>query len=141
MSLIPPDAAPLAPVFDLHPTTRIDATLPAPRRVRRGQKQVATAIVYCEANFGDIDGKTANGLVRHSEKYRILSVIDSEKTGLDTGVVLGEKPNAIPVCRDLAHALAHAGGTPDFFIFGIDHDVFVDLCLEPQDVCTNIPTV
>lgn len=25
------------------------------------------AIVYCEANLGEIDGKTANGLVRHSE--------------------------------------------------------------------------
>ena len=30
---------------------------------------LATAVVYCEANFGDIDGKTANGLVRHSERY------------------------------------------------------------------------
>ena len=36
-----------------------------------------TAIVYCEGNFGKIDGKTANGLVRHSQAYRILSVIDS----------------------------------------------------------------
>ncbi|MET0739749.1 MAG: DUF1611 domain-containing protein, partial [Acidimicrobiales bacterium] len=37
----------------------------------------ASAIVYCEANFGAGDGKTANGLVRHSERYDILSVIDS----------------------------------------------------------------
>ena len=36
-----------------------------------------TAVVYCEGNFGASDGKTANGLVRHSEKYEILSVIDS----------------------------------------------------------------
>jgi hypothetical protein len=49
------------------------------------QKRTATAIVYCEANFGAIDGKTANGLVRRSEKYEILSVIDSEKAGLDAG--------------------------------------------------------
>ena len=27
----------------------------------------STAVVYCEANFGELDGKTANGLVRHSE--------------------------------------------------------------------------
>ncbi len=39
----------------------------------------ATAVVYCEGNFGRQDGKTANGLVRHSEKYRILSVIDSTR--------------------------------------------------------------
>ena len=66
--------------------------------------RIATAVVYCEANFGAIDGKTANGLVRHSEKYKILSVIDSEKAGLDTGMVLDEKPNAIPIYRDLADA-------------------------------------
>ena len=34
------------------------------------------AIVYCDANLGKIDGKTANGLVRHSERYEIISVID-----------------------------------------------------------------
>jgi hypothetical protein len=66
--------------------------------------------VYCEANFGAVDGKTANGLVRHSEKYEILSVIDSEKAGLDAGMVLGEEPNAIPVCRDLADAMTRIGG-------------------------------
>jgi len=90
-------------------------------RLRTGGdlERAATAVVYCEANFGAIDGKTANGLVRHSEKYEILSVIDSEKAGLDTGVVLGGEPNAIPVCRDLAAALAHAGTLPDYFIFGM----------------------
>jgi len=78
-----------------------------------------TAVVYCEANFGAIDGKTANGLVRHSELYEILSVIDSEQAGRDAGVVLGEAANGIPICRDLADALAHAGGVPDFIIFGM----------------------
>ena len=81
--------------------------------------RVATAIVYCEANFGDIDGKTANGLIRRSEKYEIISVIDSEKAGLDTGMVLDNKPNAIPICRDLADALEQAGSVPDYFIFGM----------------------
>ncbi len=80
---------------------------------------VQTAVVYCEANFGAIDGKTANGLVRHSQKYKILAVIDSEKAGLDSGEVLGEAPNAIPVCRNLADAIAHVGSRPDSFIFGV----------------------
>ncbi len=43
----------------------------------------STAIVYCEGQFGQQDGKTANGLVRHSEKYDILSVIDSRRAGVD----------------------------------------------------------
>jgi uncharacterized NAD-dependent epimerase/dehydratase family protein len=79
----------------------------------------STAVVYCEANFGAMDGKTANGLVRHSEKYEILSVIDSEKSGLDAGEVLGDKPNGIPICADLAEAITLAGRVPDFFILGM----------------------
>ena len=65
-----------------------------------------TAVVYCEANFGQADGKTANGLVRHSERYRILSVIDSRQAGADTGDILGDGPNGISVVSDLA------GGDP-----------------------------
>jgi uncharacterized NAD-dependent epimerase/dehydratase family protein len=86
---------------------------------RNPRAHAPTAVVYCEANFGAIDGKTANGLVRHSEKYEILSVIDSEKSGLDAGEALGEKPNGIPVCADLAGAIESAGSVPDVFIFGI----------------------
>ncbi len=83
------------------------------------RKRTPTAIVYCEANFGAIDGKTANGLVRHSERYEILSVIDSEKAGLDAGTVLDGEPNAIPICRDLAESLDRNVTVPDYFIFGM----------------------
>lgn len=93
--------------------------MPLPSQFNEDKKRVATAIVYCESNFGAIDGKTANGLIRHSEKYRILSVIDSEKAGLDTGMVLDDEPNAIPICRDLADSLAQADIIPDYFIFGM----------------------
>lgn len=96
-----------------------DAVSSVPPRFDSDKKRVATAIIYCEANFGAIDGKTANGLVRHSERYKILSVIDSEQAGLDTGVVLDDEPNAIPICRDLTGALTLAGIVPDYFIFGM----------------------
>lgn len=78
-----------------------------------------TAIVYCEANFGRVDGKTANGLVRHSERYRILSVIDSEQAGQDAGMVLDGTANGIPICRDLADAVERASVPPEFLIFGM----------------------
>ena len=78
-----------------------------------------TAIIYCENNFGETDGKTANGLVRHSEKYKILAVIDSSKAGLDAGMVLDGIPNNIPVCLDLTKALKITNEIPDNFIFGM----------------------
>ena len=97
--------------------------LPSARFFRRDQdvtpKPVPTAVIYCEANFGAIDGKTANGLVRHSEKYEVVSVIDSEKAGLDAGAVLGDEPNGVPICRDLEQALTLAGGVPDYFVLGL----------------------
>ena len=79
----------------------------------------AAAVVYCEGNFGQPDGKTANGLVRHSERYEIVAVIDSEQSGLDAGEVLGGKPTSIPICADLAEAVAMARPAPDTFIFGM----------------------
>lgn len=81
-------------------------------------REQSTAIVYCEGNFASIDGKTANGLVRHSEKYNILSIIDSEKTGLDAGNVLDNKPNSIPIVKDLDEAILTASSMPDYFIWG-----------------------
>jgi len=94
---------------------------PAPRRraAPRTSTDRVTAVVYCEGNFGRPDGKTANGLVRHSETYEILSVIDSEQSGLDAGQVLGGKPSAIPICADLAEAVTIADRVPDAFIFGM----------------------
>lgn len=78
-----------------------------------------TAIVYCEGNFGEIDGKTANGLVRHSEKYQITAIIDSGLSGFDAGEMLDGTPNGVPICRDLGDALVQVATVPDTFIFGM----------------------
>jgi len=85
----------------------------------RGMPTRPSAVVYCQGNFGAIDGKTANGLVRYSERYQILSVIDSERTGADTGEILGDGTNGIPVVADLAGAIESAGRVPDVMIFGM----------------------
>jgi uncharacterized NAD-dependent epimerase/dehydratase family protein len=118
--LFAPPVAPLNPSErDSKFTTENRNARFASFRATNDDPRFSSAIVYCEANFGDIDGKTANGLIRRSEKYRILSVIDSEKAGLDTGMVLDNQANGIPICRDLDDALAQAGSIPDFFIFGM----------------------
>jgi len=78
-----------------------------------------TAIVYCEGNFARIDGKTANGLVRHSEAYGIVSVIDSNHSGDDSGMVLDEAINSIPIFKSLDAAVAHEPTIPDTFIYGM----------------------
>jgi uncharacterized NAD-dependent epimerase/dehydratase family protein len=95
-----------------------------------------TAIVYCEGNFGKIDGKTANGLIRHSQAYRIVSVIDSVFDGQDSGQVLDNKINHIPIFQNLESAVRHEPTIPDTLIYGMapstgkmsspDRDVILD---------------
>lgn len=78
-----------------------------------------TAVVYCEGNFGQTDGKTANGLVRHSERFQILAVIDSVLDGADAGLVLGGASNGIPVVSSLDAARRVQGGPPEWFVVGM----------------------
>jgi len=77
------------------------------------------ALIYCEGHFGDSDGKTANGLIRHSQKYKITSIIDSTKAGLDSGEVLDDIKNGVPIYRDLAEAIENLEEVPKYFIYGI----------------------
>ncbi|MDT7584092.1 MAG: hypothetical protein QOE32_1642, partial [Pseudonocardiales bacterium] len=79
----------------------------------------STAIVNCEGLFGEQDGKTGNGLVRRSEKYQILSVIDSVRAGVDAGHFLDGTANGIPVLASLAESISHAGRVPDYLICGL----------------------
>ncbi len=86
---------------------------------------VGNAIVYCEGAFGTTNGKTAHGLVRRSERYRLLSVIDSTKAGADAGDVLDEKPNGIAIHADLRaarQAASEAGVEPTHFVIGLAPD-------------------
>ncbi|MFU8832764.1 MAG: DUF1611 domain-containing protein [Wenzhouxiangella sp.] len=46
-------------------------------------------------------------------------MIDSEKAGCDSGELLDNVANGIPVCRDLTDALARSEDTPDYFIYGM----------------------
>jgi uncharacterized NAD-dependent epimerase/dehydratase family protein len=78
-----------------------------------------SAVVYCEGLFGEPDGKTANGLVRYSERYQILSIIDSRHVGEDAGTILDDTANGIPVLADLAEAIGHSGHVPDYLICGL----------------------
>jgi len=77
-----------------------------------------TALIYCEGQFGLADGKTAAGLVRHSETYNIVGVLDSSWAGQDAGEVLGEPHRNIPIFAHLTAALDHLPESPNCYIYG-----------------------
>ncbi len=83
------------------------------------------AVVYCEGSFNTPNGKTAHGLVRFSQRYRILSVIDSQYQGKDSGHILDGKTNHIPVVKDLDESIQIAekhGDTISAFVMGLAPD-------------------
>ena len=77
-----------------------------------------TAIVVCDGFFATANGKTAHGLVRGTDRYEILGVIDPPTAGRDAGEVLDGKARGIPVYASIAEAL-RAGPTPDFCVVGV----------------------
>jgi uncharacterized NAD-dependent epimerase/dehydratase family protein len=68
------------------------------------------AVVYCEGAFNTPNGKTAHGLVRFTERYRVLAVIDSKYKGRDAGEVLDGKSAGIPLVGSLEQAIELAAG-------------------------------
>ncbi len=74
------------------------------------------AVVLCDGYFGDITGKTANGLVRYSKRFEIAGIIDRTKAGQDAGEVLDGKRRGIPIFRDLQETVGKAH--PDTLILG-----------------------
>ena len=63
------------------------------------------ALVYCEGAFNTPNGKTAHGLVRFTERYEIVGVIDSRHEGKDAGKVLDGKNNGIPIFKNMENAI------------------------------------
>jgi uncharacterized NAD-dependent epimerase/dehydratase family protein len=81
------------------------------------------AIIYCEGAFHTPNGKTAHELVRFTKKFKVLSVIDSNYDGKDSGFVLDGVKNGIPIVSSLTHAfkIANTNGNdkPTHFIVGL----------------------
>ena len=82
------------------------------------------AIVYCAGAFNTPSGKTAHGLVRFTERYQVLAVIDPLYAGKDARGVLDGVLTGIPVVEDLAEAMLTAGkhGGAEVFVIGLAPD-------------------
>jgi len=62
------------------------------------------ALVYCEGAFNTPNGKTAHGLVRFTERYEVVGVLDAKYEGQDAGAILDGRPNGIPIFKDIETA-------------------------------------
>lgn len=81
-----------------------------------------TALILCEGAFGSPYGKTAHGLVRFTQRYRILGVIDSQHAGQDAGMVLDSRECAVPIFATLAEALRAVKEPVQYLVIGVAPD-------------------
>ncbi len=78
-----------------------------------------TAIILTNGWFDNIHAKTAHGLLRHSESYDILSLIDPRFAGNDAGALLNGKTSGVPIYATVAEAIEKLHRKPDYCIIGI----------------------
>ncbi len=75
-----------------------------------------TAVVLAPNAYRTDSAKTAHGLVRGSERYRVVAVVDPESAGEDAGQALDGRHRDIPIVATLTEALARG---PDTCIVGV----------------------
>lgn len=83
------------------------------------------AVIYCEGAFNTPNGKTAHGLIRRSERYRVHSVIDSKYAGKDAAEILElDDHRKLPIFADLFGAVSKDKGAnrPTHFVIGLAPD-------------------
>src|SRR5687768_7579932 len=77
------------------------------------------AVVLAPGAFQTDKAKTAHGLVRGSDRFDVVGVIDSAAAGQDAGTLLDGRPRQIPVFASLAEARAAARKPVDTVIVGV----------------------
>jgi uncharacterized NAD-dependent epimerase/dehydratase family protein len=83
------------------------------------------ALVFCDGAFNTPNGKTAHGLVRFTERYEVVGVIDKNYAGKDSGEVLDGKSNGILIFKSIESAekkLLEKGIIPKTLVIGLAPD-------------------
>ncbi len=82
------------------------------------------ALVYADGAFNTPNGKTAHGLVRFTERYEVVGVIDQKYAGQDAGMVLDQRTYNIPIFKSLKEALEVLGAEnrPCTLVIGLAPD-------------------
>ena len=77
-----------------------------------------TAIVFSNGIFDSRSAKTTHGLIRGSERFEILGVIDHVFHGQDAGTLLDGQHRDTPIYKDVAEFLS-SGKKADYAVIGV----------------------
>lgn len=77
------------------------------------------AIVLANRRFKTPNGKVAHGLIRGSDRFTVMAVVDPDCAGEDAGEALDGTHRGIPIVASLDEALAAARQKPTYCVVGI----------------------
>lgn len=77
-----------------------------------------TACIITAGLYDDIHAKTAHGLVRQSDRFKIIGIIDEKNAGADAGILLDGVERGIMLFPNL-EKLINANGKPEYAIIGM----------------------
>src|SRR5688572_478335 len=79
----------------------------------------SNAIVITGGKLDTISAKTAHGLIRGTDRFNIIGVIDSKQPGKDAGEVLDGKKRNIPIYASIAEFAKKSTVPAKFCIVGL----------------------
>lgn len=77
------------------------------------------AIVLANGLYRTPNGKVAHGLVRGSERFRVIAVVDPDAAGEDAGEVLDGIRRDVPIVPSISDAVAGCAKLPKFCVVGM----------------------
>jgi uncharacterized NAD-dependent epimerase/dehydratase family protein len=77
------------------------------------------AVVLAPGLYRTENAKTAHGLVRGSDRFDVVGVVDASAAGEDAGTALDGRPRGVPIFASLEEALDRARRRPDTVIVGV----------------------
>jgi uncharacterized NAD-dependent epimerase/dehydratase family protein len=78
-----------------------------------------SAVIITNGKLATLDGKTAHGLIRGSERFDVLAVIDHLHVGKEAGEVVPGASKKIPIYASIAEYLQQQPHKPDYCILGV----------------------
>ncbi|HRI78165.1 MAG TPA: DUF1611 domain-containing protein [Cyclobacteriaceae bacterium] len=79
----------------------------------------SNAVILTAGYFDTYSGKTAHGLIRGTDRFNILGVIDNKLAGRDAGEVLDGRKRNIPVYGSLAEFVKVSAAKAEYCIIGV----------------------
>ncbi len=79
----------------------------------------SNALILTNGMLNTENGKTAHGLIRASDRFKIVGVIDYKCAGQDAGEVLDGKHRNIPVFESVEQAMTKILPPPQYMIVGV----------------------